>query len=598
MQLSGSSNWLTSRKFHLPGPGKQGWPERILFFLLLLISLVPVVLYWYLPSLDGPQHLCTSNVIVQIVKSNELVNSFFSINSEIVGNWTGHFILALFDYFLPGWLAEKCLIIIYYIGMALGFRYLLVSFMPGISLLSLLIIPFSSTSLLMLGYYNYSIAIVFLLFALGYWKRIETKPNLAKMSVFSILLLLTFLSHTFVYTILGFILFIFILVRFIDEMAASDKKKAVFRDYSRKLLYILIAAIPSIYLWFRYLVLTRELTPYGSTASVCFQQLLDRLLRIEILTGFDHMRETPPNRALLICIVILILYALVRKLVSTRSRQIADENSAGKDRRAFLAVSLSLLALYFVFPNEMISGNISNRIGILFFIALIIWLNMIRFPRWLVIIAAAAIFVITVWHRWLTHGFFEVLNDEIAELTEINDHLEPNSVILPWRYNTNWVSRHFCCYAGLDMPVVNLGNPQCMGQFPVVWDQEHFPNLFFGGKSTHYSKLSKEIENPRQRPIVFVDYVIICGKGAFEQDTDNPRFKQMLNKYFEHVYTTSKGRAMLFRFKAGEKIVEIMGMMLNKEEWLENIRIKAENRNIPLENMMILDAIYMYDKYY
>jgi len=65
--------------------------EKLFFFLFSLLNIYHLYTLNFIPSLDGPQHLYISNVIVNLLKSNDLINQYFAFNSVIVGNWTGHF---------------------------------------------------------------------------------------------------------------------------------------------------------------------------------------------------------------------------------------------------------------------------------------------------------------------------------------------------------------------------------------------------------------------------------------------------------------------------------------------------------------------------
>jgi len=74
---------------------KEAW----FFGFFMVLSLLHFWLTRYVPSLDGPQHICNANVIDQLVKGNPLFEKFYSINPVLVGYWSGHFFLSLFDFF-------------------------------------------------------------------------------------------------------------------------------------------------------------------------------------------------------------------------------------------------------------------------------------------------------------------------------------------------------------------------------------------------------------------------------------------------------------------------------------------------------------------
>src|SRR5687768_6062047 len=98
--------------------------EPLIFYAVLLLNLLPLLVFKFYPSLDGPAHLYNSLLIPEMLKGNEVLESMLKFNSEPVPNWSGHFILSFFNLFLPGWLAEKMLLIFYVTGLPLSFRYL------------------------------------------------------------------------------------------------------------------------------------------------------------------------------------------------------------------------------------------------------------------------------------------------------------------------------------------------------------------------------------------------------------------------------------------------------------------------------------------
>jgi hypothetical protein len=100
--------------------------EKYLFFSVLLINMVSICSLKFLPSMDGPAHLYNSNILMNLLTDNTgSLNDFYSINSFLIPNWLSHFLLAVFRIFLPAWLAEKLLLLIYITGLSLSFRLLL-----------------------------------------------------------------------------------------------------------------------------------------------------------------------------------------------------------------------------------------------------------------------------------------------------------------------------------------------------------------------------------------------------------------------------------------------------------------------------------------
>ena len=159
--------------------------ERWIFLLFFIITLLQLWLTRYIPSLDGPQHLYNANVMVELLKGNELMRLFFDINEVVVGYWTGHFFLAFFKLFFPAWLAEKLFLTACVVALVFSFRYLVrvINPMKG-NFVAFLIFPFVYHSYFLLGYYSFSIAAIFFFLAFGYWIRNQDRLNPKRIVIF------------------------------------------------------------------------------------------------------------------------------------------------------------------------------------------------------------------------------------------------------------------------------------------------------------------------------------------------------------------------------------------------------------------------------
>ena len=69
---------MIERNFHIQNINL----EKLIFFLVVLINLIPVVAYKYFPTLDGPAHLFNAEVINELIfnKASEF-KSYFLIKS-------------------------------------------------------------------------------------------------------------------------------------------------------------------------------------------------------------------------------------------------------------------------------------------------------------------------------------------------------------------------------------------------------------------------------------------------------------------------------------------------------------------------------------
>ncbi|TFH22484.1 MAG: hypothetical protein E4H10_13705, partial [Bacteroidia bacterium] len=261
--------------------------------LLLLISVLPLWIFKYVPSLDGPQHLYNSNVIIQLLRGSEIFREFFRINEVVVGYWTGHFALSFFNLFLPAWLAEKMFLTAYVFGMVFSFRYLVRSIYPERqNLLVYLIFPFVFHSYLLMGYYSFSIAVIFFFWAFGYYITYSQHFRGKEMILFGILVLGVFLSHGLVFLFFGAAFLVYKVATILFSIVTGEKGVSA-KELFGQLWRLAVSIMPAFFLWVFYIRAVMEINPSVRAAAYYKMELVRFLLRIRQLVGFNHEMESP-----------------------------------------------------------------------------------------------------------------------------------------------------------------------------------------------------------------------------------------------------------------------------------------------------------------
>ncbi|MCK5066014.1 MAG: hypothetical protein KAR16_01185, partial [Bacteroidales bacterium] len=223
--------------------------ELWVFALLVLISMLQLWLFKYVPSLDGPQHLYNSNVLIQLLQGSELFREFFRINEVIVGYWTGHFALTFFNLFLPAWLAEKMFLSAYVFGVVFSFRYLVRSIYPEKeNLLVYLVFPFVFHNYLLLGYYSFSIAVIFFFWAFGYWIRHSQQFRGKEMALFGALVLGVFLSHGLVFLFFGAAFLLYFMATATFSLVMKERG-FTWKELFSRLWRLAVSVLPALFLW-------------------------------------------------------------------------------------------------------------------------------------------------------------------------------------------------------------------------------------------------------------------------------------------------------------------------------------------------------------
>lgn len=519
--------------------------ERYLFALFLAISLLQLWLTRYVPSLDGPQHLYNANVLVELLKGNELFRTFFSVNEVIVGYWTGHFFLTFFHLLLPAWLAEKLFLTAYMFAMAFSFRYLVRSMNPAKgNFISFLIFPFIYHSYLLLGYYSFSIAAIFFFLAIGYWIRYYKDFTWIRTLVFALLTLGIFLSHGLVFVLFG-ITFVILFGSVLLHTVITEKRGERSMQWFITGLKSALAVLPSLILWIVYIRSVMSINSTVVEPSFSFTELLKFLMRIRQLVGFHHELEAIGYIPVFILTVVLTFTFLALFLQNLKYGSAKFSDLLDK-RNAWIFVSLAFLGLYFFAPDRISAGSLTHRFGLFFWLALITWLSVQKFPKVFHIIALVVLLLSTSYSRIVHQRFYHKLNKDISDLEELAGRMESNSTVYSLNTSHNWVHRHFSLYAASDDPLVHLRNPQCQGQFPVVWNNEALPACFAGGKQV---VLPGSKGGGASGNRIEIDYITVFGHEKFVSDTTNAEWHTILKNHYERLYTTANGKAALYERK-------------------------------------------------
>ena len=94
----------------------------------MLLHLVPIWVFPYVPTQDGPAHLANAMILKDHGTAPTRYHEFFDLRGEPFPNWTTHLLLAGLLYAFPPLVAHKVLVSLYVVGFAFSFRYFLGAF--------------------------------------------------------------------------------------------------------------------------------------------------------------------------------------------------------------------------------------------------------------------------------------------------------------------------------------------------------------------------------------------------------------------------------------------------------------------------------------
>jgi len=524
--------------------------EFYFFLAFSVISILPVLLVRYVPSLDGPQHLYTARLISELWQGDELITRFFSFNPVIVGNLGSQYILAFLLLVFPAWLAEKIFISFFIIGLALSFRYFIKSMTKSGSLLYLLIFPFAFTSLFMLGYYNFSLAFIPFFLGLGYFKRNENRLGIRQVLMMAMLIVLIYLTHAIVFM---FFMLMIILQMMFDLLYPLVFQANGFKGWAliwKKYLIIFGSSTPALVLWsIYYFSIDNVSLDSASFSSQPLTESLNGLYRLKILTGFHHGEEAGPNSLTFWSIATLIVLAIIplpHKILSLLKHEPGKEINPEKLKWTFIAIILLFIAI--LIPDQLVTGNMSARVGVLFFLGLITWISLQKFPRIIMIAGLVLLFAAFTWHRMVIFKYYKNLNREIAVLEEAGKFIKPQSVLYPVNCSDNWLQTHFHCYLGVDKPVVDLRMPQANPEMPLIWNHSMMPGVLLGELNQEQTGSHWVSGNKSLTPVP-ADYIFVWKSQRMEVEEGVMPLLDKVSPFYSVSYRSEDGTALLLQLK-------------------------------------------------
>jgi len=513
------------------GKLKAALPEHYFFLAITFLNLIPVLVGKFFPTMDGAAHLYNSNIINELVfKGNDGFASFFTINPLPVPNWTGHFILSFFNLFLPAFLAEKILVLFYLTGLPYAFRRLVKTISPDTVLLLYLIFPFTYSFLFLLGFYNFSLALVFLFITLSYWiKNEQTNYSPSKLLTLFLLLTLTYFSHVFVFGIL-----LFLIAAHTVFTSAFLNGRLTISGLYKKLKILALASLLPLLLFSWYFLSSYFFSTHSGSDKNTFSfagkgELVTWLTTIRPIITYNPTIEEPYTKTIAAVFLVLLVAAVYVRIKAVKGIFNFTD--------FWLFSAGVVLALYFTLPDSHGSaGFISIRLGLLFYLLLLVWLATQKIPKVLCLAAVAVVFYCNLSLNYYYSKTIWDLNKVAKSCREVSEHLVPNSLVLPLNYSGNWMMAHFSNYMGTDKPVIILENYECGTRyFPVTWNEASLPNSLLGNVS-HAKFDCLYWETRKENPPRTFDYVFVLGDMDSKTDSCTGAVRDIITEHYDLVF--------------------------------------------------------------
>ena len=503
-----------------------------LFIALLVIHVLPIWIFPYFPTQDGPAHVYNSKVLKDYHDTdNHEIREAYRLNLRLFPNWTSHASMTALMYVVPPMIAEKIFLTVTVALLPLSLCYLLGAIDRRHVLFSLVGFIFSHHNLLHMGFYNFALSVSLALFTLGYWWKHRHDIQVRQIIVLNVLLLLTYVTHFGSYALLLMAMAIIALFDFfsgtVKNLRGLEKggfsAPAVWRAIRSQLRplgiyggYMLLAYI----LGLIYFLRTRQ--PFDESVPE-MEWLTNYFWNMLILVSYTdwHIGVT---RIILGVLLVAALATIVHRIWK---RQWFTE------RDVFLLLAIIFAVMFFKSPSNQSGGSwVNERIYIYVFLFLSAWFA--AYHKSLRYIFGAALVILSLIHIGRYYYEYGALQSEISEQVAATKLIKPHTTFVVGdgsglseplgdvKY-VNPFHHAPCYYALAAKDVVYLDNYEArFSYFPVNW-------------ASHPSKEDKEN----------ADYVLIWHDPGDNKDKD-------LEKYWEKynlVHTSRRVKLLELKIK-------------------------------------------------
>jgi hypothetical protein len=436
--------------------------EGVLFYLILLLHLLPLFLVHPFVTLDGPAHLYNTTLLWQLLSGpGPNCSAFFSFNPLPQPNWGGHLVMLFLSPFTAPLWAEKIVQLLIVFGTGWSFRKLVILLEPGAAWMSWLIFPFLYNFPFLMGFYNFSLALVLLFLWLGWWLRVHGRPRKTGQFIgASLFLLLLYFSHLVVFFLAGFCSGIIALV---------SKKSPSTHTRINDLKFLALCNLPGIVLSLLFLTHNGSAGYRGEVAWMPLHELIRDLLTGRMLVAYTYLAEREVSTMFAVLCLALLLTGL-------RYRSVQPWQFT------FALLSGSLLLMVFLVPDSLASGGIlSVRIIQLFYLFLILLMATLRLPVIASRLGAFFALAISVLFMNAHYDTQKQLEVEARNFIDAASQFPEDAVVVPLNYSGNWLHANLCCYTGAVKPLVILDNYEATYRnFPLIWNKGMNPEEHLG----------------------------------------------------------------------------------------------------------------------
>ena len=404
--------------------------QHIVLIVLLVIHILPVWLFKYTCTQDGPAHVHNAHVLkVYHNHENYILREVYERNPTLFPNWTSHVLIAGLMYIFPPLICEKIFFSLCVALLPLSLLYLLNGVQKGKVLFCLVGFIFAYNYLLHMGFYNFALSVSLFFFALGCWWRCEDKLSPKALVTVYVWLTVVYLTHFQSYALLTVSLTVFGVFLYIYEALESPRGR--FTTQLKSIFLFLGSMLPAYVILLSYYLVKQE----GGGYYRSFEGLMKYFLSIGSIVSFRDAHILIGNLLLAVLAIAFLLTVIdrIRKVYAHRdASESGNEGVTAVIARTdvFLLVALILTFIYFESPWSLRSGGmwISDRIHIYILLALLPFFTF-NLHRFIDYAFSGILIVLALWHLGYHVQTYYLMDIEAKEALSSAEMIEPHTIL-------------------------------------------------------------------------------------------------------------------------------------------------------------------------
>ena len=407
--------------------------QHIVLIVLLVIHILPVWLFKYTGTQDGPAHVHNAHVLkVYHNHENYILREVYERNPTLFPNWTSHAFMAALMFIFPPLICEKIFFSLCIGLLPLSLLYLLNGVQKGKTLFCLVGFIFAYNYLLHMGFYNFALSVSLFFFALGCWWRCKDKLSPKALVTVYVWLTVVYLTHFQSYALLTVSLTVFGVLHYIYDALESPRVRLTAQ--LKPILLFLGSMLPAYVILLSYYLVKRE----GGGYYRSFEGLMKYFLSIGSIVSFRDAHILIGNLLLAVLAIAFLLTVIdrIRKVYVHRNSSESEDGDYGSitaivDRTdAFFLIALILTFIYFKSPWSLRSGGmwISDRIHIYILLALLPFFTF-SLHKFIDYVFGGILIVLALWHLGYHVQTYYLMDIDAKEALSSAEMIEPHTVL-------------------------------------------------------------------------------------------------------------------------------------------------------------------------